>query len=671
MDRDTLFPTRLSVEAATQEAKQALAAQMAEGEIVATPGRTRPLYFDGRFLTAADLTADQDYVRNRLADMGRAIGAGVVNGLQVQAATVNNRPGLQIAAGHGFTPSGELVSLPPPGPHFVAFNDIDVQQRVALQLGLRSSPQASSRSQLLRTGLYVLALRPVEFSADPVASYPTTLDGSRGTRDGNTVEAVAITLLPYTERASANATPHQRRAQVAREAFFERNPEGMLQDALPLAVLQLDAGRLVWLDSSLARREVGTESGLAVTLNPRPRAVLEAWFAQYRDQLAELSASGPFVASQVFSALPPAGPMPAAAVEWEQGFDAGLRQSYFPPTADVEFSFVAEDELPLLIDQGLGLPPIDLQADAAALDHLALLILAPVPRTTLQDIRRNLDSARRPIRLATPSRTALRSPLASLMQLGGLRAPLRTSLPGGLLLQPILPSLPTLVPPIDTLNAAWQRAFESAVQLAQQRHGGMFFYVRRRQLPYSSEIQSHTLRLAGTPGQLDAELLNRLRSDGMEGDYDAATASSPLLTRAVLLNVLAGPRLALGVVLRLGTLAVSDLLRRAALREVILGAKQAGSTGDGAGAGLPHDNALRLSERYGGDRLGEGWQRLFIAQPSLGQTARADVVINAGVVPELDTLAADLPEEAMAALAARLADLAEAGDTAGIAALVQ
>lgn len=671
MDRDTLFATRLSVEAATQEAKEALERQMKEGEIVATPGRTRPLYFDGRFLTAADLTADQDYVRHRLADMGRAIGAGVVSGLQVQAATVNGRAGLQIAAGHGFTPSGELVVLPPPGPHFVAFNDIDVQQRVELQLGLRSSPRATSRTQLLRTGLYVLALRPVEFSADPVASYPTTLDGSRGTRDGNTVEAVAITLLPYTERASAHATPHQRRAQVAREAFFERNPDGTLQDALPLAVLQLDAGRLVWLDVSLARREVGTESGLAVTLNPRPRAVLEAWLAQYRDQLAELAAGGPFVASQVFSALPPAGPLPAAAVEWQQGFDAGLRQSFFPPTADVEFSFVAEDELPLLIDQGLGLPPIDLQADAAALDHLALLILAPVPRSMLQDIRRNLETTRRPIRLATPSRTALRSPLASLMQLGGLRAPLRTGLDATLLLRPALPTLPTLVPPVDTLNAAWQRAFESAVQLAQQRHGGMFWYVRRRQLPYTSEIHSYTLRLAGTPEQLDTELQTRLRSDGLEADYDAATAPSPLLTRAVLLNLLAGPRLALGVVQRPGTLAVSDLLRRAAVREVTLAAGQAGGTDDGTGKGIAHDAALRISERYGGDRLGEGWQRLFTAQPGLGQTERATVIVEAAVVPELDAMAADLPEESVAALAARLVELADAGDAAGMAALVQ
>ena len=40
--------------------------------------RRRPRYFDGRFLTGADLTRDQDYVRQRQADLARASGSGVV-----------------------------------------------------------------------------------------------------------------------------------------------------------------------------------------------------------------------------------------------------------------------------------------------------------------------------------------------------------------------------------------------------------------------------------------------------------------------------------------------------------------------------------------------------------------------------------------------------------------
>lgn len=657
-----LFPGRLSVEAASAEAKAALAQQLAEGEIVITPGRTRPLYFDGRFLTAADLTADQEYVRNRLADLGRALGFGVVSGLRVSPAVMNAQPGVNITPGHGITPSGELVALAPPGPHFVAFNDLDVQQRVELQLGLRSAPRVTTTTQRLRTGLFVLALRPVEYSANPVASYPTTLDGVRSVRDGDTIEAVAITLVPYTDRSPASATPAQRRAQVAREVFFERSRDTTLQDALPLAVLQFEAGRLVWLDEQLARREVGTESGLAVTLNPRPRAVLEAWFAQYRDQLADVAASGPFLASQVFSALPPVGPVPAASIDWEQGFEAGLRQSFFPPAADVEFSFVAEDELPVLVSEGLGLPPIDLRASEDALDHLALVVLAPVPRAQLEDIRRNLDSARRPIRLATPTRTALRSPLASLVQLGGLRAPLLVR-PAGPIGLPV--ALPPLTPPAQTLDAAWKRAFEAALAVAQQNHGGMFFYMRRRQLPYSSEVSGYTLRLSGTADQLDTELQTRLQADAAVAAFNTATAKSPLLTRAELLNVLASPRLSLSPTLASGVLGVSDLLRRGALAEV---SQAASSAADGS---VKHDDAVLISQRFGADRLGEGWQRVLTAEPKLQTAAVVQAIAASRAVPQLDRMAAELPDEGVTQLSAQLLKLAQANQSDAIAALVK
>src|SRR6188508_383410 len=45
--------------------------------------RRRPRYFDGKFLTGADLTRDQDYIRQRQADLARATGTGVVAGLDV------------------------------------------------------------------------------------------------------------------------------------------------------------------------------------------------------------------------------------------------------------------------------------------------------------------------------------------------------------------------------------------------------------------------------------------------------------------------------------------------------------------------------------------------------------------------------------------------------------
>ena len=73
--------------------------------------RRRPRYFDGRFLTGADLTRDQDYVRQRQADMARASGAGVISGLQVAVAASVRGQTVRIQPGVGLTPSGDVVML--------------------------------------------------------------------------------------------------------------------------------------------------------------------------------------------------------------------------------------------------------------------------------------------------------------------------------------------------------------------------------------------------------------------------------------------------------------------------------------------------------------------------------------------------------------------------------
>src|SRR5512139_4080471 len=80
------------------------------GVLVEDPRRERPRYFDGRFLAARDLIRDQQYFLTREADLGRAAGSGVANGLDVAAGDTPQT--LLIGAGEGITGSGELVLLP-------------------------------------------------------------------------------------------------------------------------------------------------------------------------------------------------------------------------------------------------------------------------------------------------------------------------------------------------------------------------------------------------------------------------------------------------------------------------------------------------------------------------------------------------------------------------------
>src|SRR6476659_2699272 len=71
--------------------------------LVGDPRRWRPRWFDGRFLAASDLQAEQNYFLVRQSDLGRAAGSGVIEGLEV--AVIDN-PGeapdqLTISPGHG------------------------------------------------------------------------------------------------------------------------------------------------------------------------------------------------------------------------------------------------------------------------------------------------------------------------------------------------------------------------------------------------------------------------------------------------------------------------------------------------------------------------------------------------------------------------------------------
>ena len=63
-----------------------LTAEKESSSVILDTRRTRPRFFDGKFLTAADLTQEQSYLLTRQADLGRTLGFGVVDGLRVTRA---------------------------------------------------------------------------------------------------------------------------------------------------------------------------------------------------------------------------------------------------------------------------------------------------------------------------------------------------------------------------------------------------------------------------------------------------------------------------------------------------------------------------------------------------------------------------------------------------------
>jgi hypothetical protein len=374
--------------------------------VVPGSSRTRPLWFDGRFLAAQDLQRDQRYFLQGEATLGKAAGFGAIHGLGVTQVMNAGQPDpetIVIEAGQGITPGGDLVMLP--DNLTVKISDIADEEDLDVEFGLSETPDPIMRT---RTGLYVLALRPVEFTANPITSYPSSIQGSRATQDGSVIEATAVSMTPY-PIPSANYDSTTQNAAAARQVFVEQAIGALSNSLLPVAMIGVERGVVQWVDQWMVRRESGPEfNGLRFGL--AEIATAQAYLRQFDAQLQQIvepmvQASTPanFPATAYFQALPPAGRFPVGSID-----PVALTQVFFPQQTNVMLSLVPEDELGALIDDSMSLPPIDLTMPANAYADLAVWMLVPLSRADYRTF-----AALQPVALSSPVPLAvsLRNPL--------------------------------------------------------------------------------------------------------------------------------------------------------------------------------------------------------------------------------------------------------------------
>lgn len=593
--------------------RQDVQALLGNSALVLDGLRRRPRYFDGRFLTGADLTRDQNYIRQRQADLARAGGVGVVTGLRIGMIGSASGQQLTVSAGHGVTPSGDLVLVT--SQRKVAPLDIPAVERLDASLGLRREPRVPLGR---RTGLFILALRPVEFTANPIAAYPTSITGQRQIEDGDVIEATAITLIPYPDTGGA-ATLEEARRTVARQLFLGET-KGLPQNALPLAMVAFDRGAVRWIDEAMVRRETGADTPLQVALGASSRALAEAYVVQHRrhlrDVMRDRRAAGlpdTFAAAQYFAALPAAGQMPAAAIASDP---LGFLQFWFPPAVNVDVSFVPSDEIAAIVDESLSLPPIDLMGDPEDLDATGILVLAPVTRQRLQRFEQALSSLSTGA-LADPAQGIRRAPANLLAAMQARRSKLIEARARDA-------EANARSAEADTEIKAWHAAWAEAVAALpkDEDQAPMLWYVRRRAVANRSQVTGIAVALAGNDERLSREVRIHIGNLGEEMNLADLEARSTHFAAARIFAFLGAPRII-----------SSGLLTRAVLNDLkdLLPAPDGAKPSDDAASTvqLSEGDVIDVASRYGDPRLGEGlsriravWAAKLLTEPPLTKADR-------------------------------------------------
>jgi len=578
---------------------------LGEGALLLDGLRRRPRWFDGRFLTGADLTRDQDYVRQRQSDIARACGAGVTEGLEVSASSDSRGAGLTIEPGHGLTPSGELVMIETR--REVALLDLGEVRRLNAVLGLNLEPRQPLGR---RSGLFILGLRPVEWTANEIAAYPTSIGGRRKVEEGDVIEATAITLVPWKIGESVGLAEARRLA--AREIFLGE-PAGMPQDILPIAMVALDRGALRWIDRAMVRRETGADTPLQVSLGARPRALAEAFLVQHRDHLAEVMAAragagrgGVFAASQSFAALPPSGPMPAAAI---LPLADGFRQLWFPPEVEVTLAFAPEDELAAVAEESLALPPLDLVAEGA-LDGVGVTVIAPVSRARLARFEAALAGLT--VKAAPGAEAAgTRKPADGLSALLGRRA--RRLAPAA------APDGLTAAERAE-LNA-WIAAWEEAVAALPTPEGGAptVWYARRRAVPREATLTGVAVPVAGDDARADAAVRERAEELGLRERLDAVADRATSAARFRISAFLSAPAM-----LASAPLTAEAVVLLEAAAPAAEGVETPPTRGDGGGTASVREDLVR--ERASLREAGSVADRLRAAATGTSLAGRIDAL---------------------------------------------
>jgi len=387
-------------------------------DAVIDPGIRNPNFFEGRLLTAADLRDDQKAHRERQRLLGRAIGAGVVEGLTVSletAPTAGVQQTVTIAQGYALNGEGQLLCLKqditadivpptvvpePPATLFARCEDATPTPTVPVGVGLYilvMSPASGYRERAPKSGLGSegkiigcgdrYAVDGVRFRLEPLP--PEIISGASDAQRAELVallnatgDAASRSLLRNIVANLCFGTPQL--AQFPVDPFARKDGAsaylayGAIDDLralerltdcdVPLALLLWNTSGIAFLDLwSVRRRPVPPRAGrewpaaLEARLGLEAHARLEQFHAHILDLLGGDAATATTQpAEMLFRFLPPAGLLPLSG----GGRSAGLALPVFFGNQTLRGPFHIEGaRLVPLLERSMTFPSLQLGED--------------------------------------------------------------------------------------------------------------------------------------------------------------------------------------------------------------------------------------------------------------------------------------------------------------------
>jgi hypothetical protein len=328
------------------------------------PKLSRSHYFDGRLLKASDLIRDQHYLDERLNEVGRVLGQGIVSGLEL---SLSEQGVLSVSTGIAVSESGRVLEL----------------ERQPLSIDLYDSAQisalnANTGQRGFERGLYIVALEYAQVGSGSTEIYPKDLTEQRGFHFNAFAEGVELVLDPLqtstvsyranavNDKSRLNASLSARSALVKELISNAGQPPQISSQAIALGLISFEVGRVAWIDSALVRRPMralNQENSLQQDLRNHYQELLQDVLDFQRQSTREY----PFAAADYFSLLPPVGSVPKRCIDPLKG-----SQQFFPKHFEVQITPVRQGDLNTLFNESEALQVIDLE-DKQSVDIMLLI----------------------------------------------------------------------------------------------------------------------------------------------------------------------------------------------------------------------------------------------------------------------------------------------------------